>query len=54
MPYKIDRYVRTNPPLLPDSERNYLQEELRKLEKALQTIYDAIQDIDKRLTNGSL
>lgn len=49
MAYKIDRYVRTQPPLLAESEKNYLQDELRKLEKALQTIYDAIQDIDKRL-----
>jgi hypothetical protein len=54
MSYNYDKYTRSQPPALPDSEKEYLQNELRKLEKVLQAVYDAIKDIDKRLTAGNL
>jgi hypothetical protein len=54
MAYNYDKYTRSQPPALPDSEKEYLQNELRKLEKVLQAVYDAIKDIDKRLTTGGL
>lgn len=50
MAYNYDKYIRSQPPVLPDSQKEYLQNELRKLEKVLQSVYDAIKDIDKRLT----
>lgn len=54
MAYNYDKYTRSQPPVLPDSQKEYLQNELRKLEKVLQSVYDAIKDIDKRLTTGGL
>ena len=54
MAYNYDKYTRSTPPVLPDSQKEYLQNELRKLEKVLQAVYDAIKDIDKRLTTGHL
>lgn len=50
----VEKYVRNQPPALPDSQIRYLQDELRKLERVLETVYQAIQELDARLTAGSL
>lgn len=50
----VEKYIRAQPPAMPDSQIRYLQDELRKLERVLETVYQAIQEIDARLTAGSL
>jgi hypothetical protein len=45
----IEPYVRGTRPVLPESQQMYLQDELKKLEKALLLIVEAIKDLDTRL-----
>lgn len=50
----VENYVRSPQPALPESQLKYLQEELKKLERTLLTISEALKEIDQRLTAGSL
>ena len=56
MPYSVpvENYVRSPQPALPESQLRYLQEELKKLERVLKTVSEALAEIDTRLTAGSL
>lgn len=50
MAYKpIDPYRRANPPSMPGSERQWIMEELRKLEIALQALIAAIEELRKKV-----
>ena len=51
---EVERYQRTPSPQLKESKERYLEDELRKLQKVLDTVYDAIKDIQTRLTTGGL
>lgn len=46
---KVEPYVRGSRPALPESQLLYLQEELKKLEKTLASVLEAIATIDARL-----
>ena len=46
----VDQYIRSPQPSLPESQVKYLQEELRKLERVVQTMYDALQELEARVT----
>lgn len=46
----IEPYVRGARPILPESQQMYLQEELKKLEKALLLLVEAVKAIDERVT----
>ena len=46
----LQQYVRGPQPALPESQLKYLQEELRKLEQMLQTVVEALKEIDERVT----
>lgn len=50
----VEKYVRTPAPVLQESQIRYLQDELRKLERVLDTIYDALKEVDTRLKAGNL
>lgn len=54
MAYKtpVEAYKRSPAPSLPDSQVRYLQEELKKLERVLATVYAALQEAEARLTAG--
>ena len=56
MTYKVpvENYVRSPVPALPASQLKYLQEELKKLEKVLLTVTEALKEIDTRLNAGGL
>ncbi len=45
----IEPYVRGTRPALPESQQLYLQDELKKLEKALLLIVEAMKDLDERI-----
>jgi nitrogenase subunit NifH len=46
----VDQFIRSPQPSLPESQIKYLQEELRKLERVIQTMYDALQELEARVT----
>lgn len=46
----LQQYTRGPQPALPESQLRYLQEELRKLEQMLQTVVDALKELDARVT----
>lgn len=46
----IEPYVRGIRPALPESQQLYLQDELKKLEKALLLLVEAVKDLDERVT----
>lgn len=46
----IEPYVRGQRPALPESQPQYLQEELKKLEKALILLVEAVKDLDARIS----
>lgn len=50
MAYPLQEYKRSPLPALRESEKIWLEEELRKLERVLESITSAIKDIDNRLT----
>lgn len=50
----VENYVRSPQPALPESQLRYLQEELKKLERTLKTVSEALAEVDARLTAGSL
>lgn len=50
----VEKYIRAQPPALPESQFRYLQDELRKLERVLETVYQALQEIEARLTAHSI
>ena len=50
----VENYVRSPQPALPESQLKYLQEELKKLEKVLLSVTEALKEIDERLTAGGL
>lgn len=50
----VENYIRSPQPALPESQLKYLQEELKKLEKVLKTVTEALAEIDARLTAGGL
>jgi hypothetical protein len=56
MAYRIpvENYVRSPQPALPESQLKYLQEELKKLERVLATVTEALKEAEARLTAGSL
>lgn len=56
MAYKVpvENYVRSPQPALPESQIKYLQEELKKLERVLQTMSEALKEAEARLTAGGL
>lgn len=56
MAYKtpVENYRRSPPPTLPDSQLKYLQEELRKLERVLGTVTEALAEAEARLRAGGL
>ena len=47
-------YVRLRPPAQPESTVSYIDEELRKIEVALDRILSILDEIDTRLTAGGL
>lgn len=46
----LQNYTRSPQPSLPESQLRYLQEELRKLEQMLQTVVDALKELDTRVS----
>lgn len=46
----IEPYIRGQRPALPESQQIYLQEELKKLEKALLLLVEAVKELDERIT----
>lgn len=46
----LQNYTRGPQPALPESQLRYLQEELRKLEQMLQTVVDALKQLDQRVS----
>lgn len=46
----LQQYVRGPQPALPESQAAYLREELRKLEQMLQTVVEALKEIDTRVS----
>jgi len=46
----VERYVRSPQPTLPESQIKYLQDELRKLETVLQSVRDALIEVEERVT----
>lgn len=49
MTYPLQEYKRSPLPALRESEKIWLEEELRKLERVLESITAAIKDIENRL-----
>jgi hypothetical protein len=47
----LQSYTRGPQPALPESQLKYLQEELKKLEQMLQTVVDALKQLDARVTD---
>jgi hypothetical protein len=45
----LQEYKRTPQPVLPESQKRWLEEELRKLERVLESVYEALKEIDSRL-----
>lgn len=43
-------YARGPQPALPESQLRYLQDELRKLEQMLQTVVDALKELEARVS----
>lgn len=43
-------YTRGPQPALPESQLKYLQDELRKLEQMLQTVVDALKELETRVS----
>lgn len=43
-------YTRSPQPPLPESQLRYLQDELRKLEQMLQTVVDALKELESRVS----
>lgn len=54
MTVAVEKYVRSQPPIMEESQIRYLQDELRKLEKVLETVYLALADIEARLQAHSI
>lgn len=50
-PVPVQEYKRTPLPALPESQKLWLEEELRKLERVLQSVTIALKDIDAKLTS---
>lgn len=50
----VEQYVRSPQPSLPESQIKYLQDELRKLEIALQSVREALIELEARVTTGGL
>jgi len=50
----VENYTRTAFPGQPSSLPSYVTEELKKLEKVLATVTEALAAVDKRLTAGHL
>ena len=49
-PTVVQDYRRSPTPALPESQKRWLEEELRKLERSIETITVALANIDKKLT----
>jgi prefoldin subunit 5 len=47
---KLQPYIRSPQPALDESQMQYLQQELRKLERTLQSILQALKELDQRTT----
>ena len=47
-------YTRGPQPSLPESQLRYLQDELRKLEKMLLTVVDALQELEARMSSHGI
>lgn len=45
---QVERYTRSPDPQLPESQIKQLQQELRKLERVLDTMYNALKELDQR------
>lgn len=46
----LQSYTRGPQPALPESQLQYLQLELRKLEQMLQTVVDALKELEARVS----
>lgn len=46
----VEQYVRSPQPVLPESQIKYLQDELRKLEVALQSVREALVELEARVS----
>lgn len=46
----LQSYTRGPQPALPESQLKYLQDELRKLEQMLQTVVDALKELEQRVS----
>jgi chaperonin cofactor prefoldin len=46
----LQSYARGPQPALPESQLQYLQLELKKIEQMLQTVVDALKELDSRVT----
>ena len=46
----VEQYVRSPQPPLPESQIRYLQDELRKLETTLQSVREALIELEARVT----
>lgn len=42
-------YVRGIPPASPESQSKYYQEELKKLERVLSTMYEALKELESKV-----
>lgn len=47
---QLQPYVRSPQPALAESQMQYLQQELRKLERAVQALIAAVKELDQRTT----
>lgn len=45
----LQNYVRGPQPALPESQLRYIQEELRKLEQMLQTVVEALKELEQKV-----
>lgn len=45
----LQEYKRSPYPALPESQRRWLEEELRKLERVLESYYDYIKELEARI-----
>jgi hypothetical protein len=45
---QLEPYIRSPQPSLPESQSQYLQQELRKLERIVQALLQAIKELDQR------
>lgn len=50
----LENYVRSLPPQTPEGQLRYLQEELKKLERVIKIMGEALEEAEARLTSGGI